>query len=57
MAKKKRAARAAGSQYDVQKLASATEQTGLIPAAPTDEAAAEAYEGLWPLAGQKTTES
>ena len=45
-----------GSETDVQKLASACEQTGLIPAALQDAAQAEAYEALWPLPAQKSTE-
>ena len=53
--KKKRNTRGtAGSQRDVQELASATEQTGLIPAAPGSEAECAAYEAMWPLAGQKS---
>ena len=50
---KKRRKDPCGSLEEIQNLASATEQTGLIPAAPGDEAQAEAYEELWPLAGQK----
>ena len=42
-----------GSFYDVQKLASASELTGLIPAAVSDAAEAEAYEALWPLPAQR----
>ena len=41
------------SFYDVQKLASASELTGLIPAAVSDAAEAEAYEALWPLPAQR----
>ena len=42
-----------GSFYDVEKLASVSEMTGLEPAAVDDEASAEAYEELWPMHRQK----
>ena len=34
-------------------VASATEQTGLIPALPEDEAQSAAYEALYPIPRQK----
>ncbi len=41
------------SFYDVEKLVSGTDQTGLIPAAIEDEAQAEAYEELYPIHRQQ----
>ncbi len=56
MSKKKKKQPVEGTVSDVSRLASASEQTGLIPAALTEGSEAEAYEALWPLVAQKTTE-
>jgi len=40
--------------YDIEKTASATEMTGLIPFALEHEYQAEAYEALYPLHRQQT---
>ena len=39
--------------YDIEKTASVTEMTGLIPFLPEDESQAESYESLYPIHRQQ----